>query len=97
GRAISEWLAPGGSREGDFRATSVAHVPGESGTATDVALTPFYRTHGRRYSIYFDVITPAELEARDAQVAAERERVRRLGAGRLGFVQPWHTAPEREA
>jgi len=96
GRPISEWLAPGGSREGDFRATSVAHVPGESGTATDVALTPFYRTHGRRYSIYFDVITPSELEARANAVAAERERGRRLEAATLGFVQPGEAERERQ-
>jgi hypothetical protein len=77
GRPVAEWLVPAESREGDFRTTAIARVPGEPGTPTDVALTPFYRTHGRRYSIYFDVITPSELDARDSQIAAEQERVRR--------------------
>ncbi len=96
GRPLSEWLAPAESRDGDFRTTAIARVPGEPGAPTNVALTPFYRTHGRRYSIYFDVITPAELEARDTQVAAERERIRRLEAATLGFVQPGNTDQERE-
>jgi hypothetical protein len=96
GRPLSEWLAPGGSRAGDFRAIAVARVPGEPGTATDIALTPFYRTHGRRYSIYFDVITPSELEARANEVAAEHERVRRLEAATLGFVQPGEAERERQ-
>jgi len=96
GRPLTEWLVAGGAREGDFRARAVARVPGEPGAATDVALTPFYRTHGRRYSIYFDVITPSELDARAAEIAAERERVRRLEAATLGFVQPGEAERERQ-
>jgi len=96
GRPLAEWLVPAGSREGDFRATSVARVPGEPGTATDVTLTPFYRTHGRRYSIYVDLITPSELAARDAEVATERERVRRLETATLGFVQPDNAERDRQ-
>jgi hypothetical protein len=95
GRPVAEWLVPA-AREGDFHTTAIARVPGEPGTPTEVALTPFYRTHGRRYSIYFDVLTPSELEARDAQIAAERERMRRIEAATLGFVQPGNTDHERE-
>ena len=96
GRPVTEWLVPAESREGDFRTTTIARVPGEPGAPTDVALTPFYRTHGRRYSIYFDVVTPSELETRDAQIAAERERVRRIEAATLGVVQPGNADQERE-
>jgi DUF1680 family protein len=96
GRPLAEWVVPSGSRDGDFLARGVARIPGAPGPATDVVLTPFYRTHGRRYSIYADVITPAQLEARDAEIAAERERVRRLEAATLGFAQPGETQTERE-
>jgi DUF1680 family protein len=96
GRPLAEWLVPAGSRVGDFRATGVARVPGEPGMETDVTLTPFYRTHGRRYSIYVDLITPSELSDRETEIAVERERVRRLEAATLGFVQPGDADRDRQ-
>jgi uncharacterized protein len=41
GRPVSEWVRPS-ARPGDF-------------AASDLLLTPFYRTHGRTYTLYFDV------------------------------------------
>src|SRR6185437_2726487 len=41
--------------------------------APDVSLKPFYRTDGRTYSVYFDVISRQELAARSASIAAARE------------------------
>jgi hypothetical protein len=97
GRPLTDWVAPTGGRAGDFRAAGVARVPGQpGGAAGDVALAPFYRTHRRRYSAYFDVLTPAQFEARAASIAAERERVRRLEAATVGFVQPGEMQPERD-
>ena len=95
GQPLAQWVLPADSRQGDFRARGVARVPGESGAAADVVLTPFYRTHGRRYSIYFDILTPGEFDARTADLLAERERVRRLEAATLGFAQPGEPS-ERE-
>ena len=96
GRPLGDWLIATGGREGDFRAAGVARVPGETAPAGDLTLTPFYRTHGRRYSIYFDLLTPAELGEREAQIAADRERIRRLEAATLGAVTPGDTERERE-
>src|SRR5215831_15665290 len=76
-RPLNEWVLPSTTRTGDFVASKVARVPAQPAPATDVTLTPFYRTHGRTYSLYFDVITPAEFDSRAAAVTAERERVRR--------------------
>jgi DUF1680 family protein len=42
GRPPSEWVVPVESRPGDFR-------------AQQIALAPFYRTHRRNYSVYFDI------------------------------------------
>ena len=47
---------------GDFQAQQVAHFVETGAPAPDVTLTPFYRTHGRTYSVYFDVLTPTEFE-----------------------------------
>jgi len=89
GRAVRD--APG-----DFRASAVARVPAQPAAPTDVALAPFYRTHRRTYSVYFDVLTPAEFDARAAAVAAESERIRKVEAATLAFVQPGETQAERD-
>jgi DUF1680 family protein len=93
---LTAWVRPA-SRAGDFRATGVARLASDpSSPAGDLSLTPFYRTHRRSYSIYFDVLTPAQFTAKAATIAAERERVRRLEAATVGFVQPGEMQPERD-
>jgi hypothetical protein len=62
----------------------------------DVSLTPFYRTHRRTYSVYFDVLTPAELEARAASIAADRERIHQMELATVAFAQPGEMQPERD-
>jgi len=95
GRPVTEWVTSAGA-PGDFRVRGVARVPSEPGSpATDVSLAPFYRTHRRRYGAYFDVLTASEFDAKVATLAAERERVRRLEAATLGFVQPGDATTER--
>src|SRR5689334_12162841 len=86
-RPVSEWVLPG-SRAGDFQVRQIGRVITQPTQNTDVALTPFYRTHERTYSVYFDVITPSEFEARVAAVAAERERMRRMEAATVAYVRP---------
>jgi DUF1680 family protein len=96
-RPVTEWVVPTTSRVGDFRAQQVGRAPAApSAPATDVSLTPFYRTHRRTYSVYFDVVTPAEFDIRAATMAAERERVRRLEAATVAFVQPGEMQSERD-
>ena len=93
-KPVTDWVLPA-ARAGDFRANQVARVLGSSSAGGDVSLTPFYRTHRRRYSVYFDVLTPAEFDARNASIAAENERVRKMEAATLGFVQPSDMQAER--
>jgi uncharacterized protein len=94
-KPVDQWVVPA-ARVGDFRASQVARIPTQPGAPTDVALTPFYRTHRRTYSVYFDVVTPSEFDARVAALAAERERVRKLEAATVAFVQVGDSQPERE-
>jgi DUF1680 family protein len=95
GRPVTEWVIPSPGRPGDFVASRVARVPAQPSPPTDVVLSPFYRTHGKTYSLYFDVITPTEFDNRAAQVIAERERARRLEAATVAFVQPGDAQAER--
>ena len=84
---VSEWVLPG-SRPGDFQIKQVARPITQPTQTEDVSLTPFYRTHERTYSVYFDVVTPTEFDARVAALAAERERIRRLEAATVAYVRP---------
>ena len=87
-RPISEWVKPVSGKPGTFRTDGV-------GRDRDVELTPFYRLHHRTYAAYWDLYTPAEWEKKSAEVAAERERVRKLEAATVAFVQPGDTQTER--
>jgi hypothetical protein len=95
-RPLEQWIVPSATRRGDFRAAEVARVPAQPAAPSDVALTPFYRTHRRTYSVYFDVLTPSEFDARVAALVAERERIRRLEAATVAFVQVGDSQPEHE-
>jgi DUF1680 family protein len=94
-KPLTDWIVADAAA-GNFTAKQVARNPAQPATTGDVVLAPFYRTHRRTYSIYFDVLTPVEFEAKAAGIAAERERVRKLEAATAGFVQPGEMQPERD-
>jgi uncharacterized protein len=48
------------------------------GKPHDVTLQPFYRTHHERYSVYWDLVTPQQLAAREAGIAAEQKHLQQL-------------------
>src|SRR5205085_12195800 len=62
----------------------------------DVTLYPFYRMHHRRYSVYWDIFTAQQWQAREADYKDELERERALEAMTVDFAQPGEMQPERE-
>jgi hypothetical protein len=94
-RAPADFVVPA-ARPGDFVARQVARIPVVDAAASDLTLAPFYRTHRRTYSVYFDVVTPAGFDARLAALAAEREAEADLEQATIGNVQP-DTPSERDA
>jgi DUF1680 family protein len=66
------------------------------GRDREVELTPFYRLHRRRYSAYWDLFTPSQFAERQTEIAAERERVRKLEAATVAFFQPGQMQAERD-
>ncbi len=88
-RPVAEWLKPVPGKSGQFRTDGV-------GRESDVDFVPFYRLHRRTYGVYWDLFTPAEWEKRAAEIAAERERQRKLEAATVAFVQPGEMQPERD-
>jgi uncharacterized protein len=86
---VAEWLKPVSGKPGSFRTEGV-------GRDQDVDLAPFYRLHRRTYAVYWDLFTPKEWEKKSAELAAERERQRKLELATVGFAQPGEMQPERD-
>ncbi|MCC7054463.1 MAG: glycoside hydrolase family 127 protein [Gemmatimonadaceae bacterium] len=82
---------------GDFRTRGVTRVPFATGAAAALTLAPFHRTHGKRYAVYFDVVTPAQYDARVAAMTAAREAEAAVLAATVGFVVLGDTASESAA
>jgi len=60
----------------------------------DQEFVPFYQLHKRTYSTYWDLFTPEEWEEEKAAYAVEAERIRRLEAATVAYVQPGQMALE---
>lgn len=89
GRPPSEWLEPVKGEPNTFRMVEV-------GRPRNVTLKPFYRTHERRYSIFWDIFTEEEWKAREARYKAELERRKKLDAITVDTFQPGEMQPERD-
>jgi len=89
-RPVADWLKPVPGQLGRFRTDGV-------GQDRDVDFVPFYRLHRRTYGIYWDLFTPAEWTQRAAEIAAEREKQRKLETATVRFVQPGEMQAERDA
>jgi len=71
-------------------------VPGM--TASDgVTLEPFYKMHGdRHYAVYFDVFTPEQWKAKEAEYLAELARQKEFEARTIDQVKPSEEQNERD-
>jgi uncharacterized protein len=88
-RPLEQWIQPIAGEASTFRTVGV-------GRPRDVKLYPFYRMHGKRYAVYWDLFTPQQWVVREADYKAELERVRRLEAMTVDFAQPGEMQPERD-
>jgi DUF1680 family protein len=87
-RPVAEWIKP----------TNVARLYSSPTAAPgDVSLKPFYRTHGRTYGLYFDVLAPADFTTRVAARANDAERLKKLEAASIAVVLPGDGASESAA
>lgn len=93
-RPVAEWLKPDATQTGTFRTVGVGRASDQD-KPHDVTFLPFYRLHERAYSVYCDLYTPDEWKQKAAEIAAERERQRKLQAATISFVQPGEMQPER--
>ena len=84
----SKWMKPVADRPVTFRTASV-------GRPEDVTLYPFYAMHHKRYAVYWDLLTAAQWVERETNYRNELERLKRLEALTIDFVQPGETEVER--
>lgn len=84
----SEWLRPVDGKINTF-------VTVKTGRPRDIEMKPFYTFHDRRYSVYFDLFTEKGWEERQAEYKAEEERMKKIAAATIDFVQPGEMQPER--
>jgi hypothetical protein len=88
-KPVDQWVQPSSEGDASFRTNGV-------GRDRDVNLTPFYRLHRRLYSAYWDLYTPSQWAEREQQIAAERERLRKLEEATIAFFQPGQMQAERD-
>ena len=86
---IADWTTPVAEAPATFRTSRVGR-PG------DFTLYPFYRMHHKRYAVYWDVLNEQQWSEREASYKAELERLRRLEALTVDFVQPGEEQDEEQ-
>lgn len=92
---VEDWVQPLSDQTAVF--STAASVGRDSqGRPESIQLEPFYRLQRRRYAAYFDVFTPSQWREREAQIAAERERLRKLELATVAYVQPGQQQPEND-
>jgi hypothetical protein len=84
-RPVSEWMKPVGGKPGVFSTTGVVRTIANQ-MPVDVEFSPFFAMHRRTYAAYWDALTPAQLETRQRELIAERNRIRALDAATLVSV-----------
>jgi hypothetical protein len=92
---VNEWLTPIAGKPGNYRASGVVRtISGQ--TPIDVEFSPFHAMHRRTYAAYWDLLTAADLKARAAELAAERERMRALEAATIAHADPGDRDSEKK-
>jgi DUF1680 family protein len=86
---LNEWLIPVEDRVNTFMMTG-------AGQPRDVELKPFYSTHDRRYTIFWDLFTQEEWEALQEEYKRREEYRLDLESRTIDFAQPGEMQPERD-
>ena len=88
-RNPAEWMEPVKGEVNTF-------ITRDLGYPRDVKMKPFYQTHDRRYSIYWDLYTTEAWEKEKEAYEAELERIKQLEESTIDYFQPGEMQPERD-
>ncbi|MDZ7739267.1 MAG: DUF6805 domain-containing protein [Bacteroidales bacterium] len=87
-RPPEEWLTPVDGEPNTF-------IMSDVGQPRDVKLKPFFETHNRRYSIFWDIFTKEEWKDRQEEYRLKEERRKELEQATVDYAQPGEMQPER--
>jgi hypothetical protein len=87
-RDPSSWLAPVQEKPNTFTVENV-------GRPRDVELKPFYQTHERRYTVYWDMHTEETLKGLQEEYERDQERRKKIDDRTIDSVQPGDRTSEQ--
>ena len=87
-RDPSSWLAPVQEKPNTFTVENV-------GRPRDVELKPFYQTHERRYTVYWDMHTEETLKGLQEEYERDQERRKKIDERTIDSVQPGDRTSEQ--
>ncbi len=87
-RNPEKWTEPVPGRKNEFITKGV-------GKPRDILLKPFYATHYRHYSVYWDMFTEENWQKRQADYQKQIAFQNELKAKTIDFIQPGEMQPER--
>jgi len=88
-KAPATWLVPVEGESNTFKTKEV-------GRPRDIVFKPFFQTHERRYSVYFDVFNDQEWDQYQAEYKAKEEAKKKMERMTIDFFQPGEMQPERD-
>ncbi len=88
-KPLPQWIQPVAGKPLTFQSVG-------AGRPQEVTFIPFFKAHDERYSVYFDLFTPAQWEAREAKYRAEEARRKAIELRTVDFFQPGEMQPERD-
>ncbi|MGD2091682.1 MAG: glycoside hydrolase family 127 protein [Candidatus Aminicenantes bacterium] len=88
-RNPANWTETVNGQANTFKTTGV-------GKPRDILLKPFYKTHERRYSIYWDMFTEKTWKEKQSQHITQLEKKKKLEEMTVDFVPPGELPAERQ-
>lgn len=92
-KPVTEWLQPVRDSLGVFRTAGVGRTIDDQ--AKEVEFVPFYRLHRRTYGVYWDLHTAEGWRRKKETLAAEKDRLEKLEALTVTFLQPGDLEKEK--
>lgn len=83
------WTEPAEGKVNTFKTVN-------SGRPRDIELKPFFQTHERRYSVYFDIFNEAGWNQYQEEYRIRQEQKNKIEQMTIDFFQPGEMQPERD-
>lgn len=89
GRDPASWTNPVQNKTNTF-------LTSETGKPKEVEFKPFYKTHERMYSVYFDLFSKDQWQKLEAEYIEKQEAIKRMKEMTVDYIQLGEMQPERD-